>query len=140
MENHFLARSNDSENNASFVTMATANQMISPEALYNNNTLGITGDNQYYSNYNNSQYTPHITTTPVVKSHHPTAITTNIPMFTPTPPATLPQNYQNHQQSNYNPVDMATSHIMNMEIDDYFTPTTAMDNSQIFLPPTTHLS
>ncbi|CAO0790814.1 unnamed protein product [Mucor circinelloides] len=133
MENHFLARSNDSENNASFVTMATANQMISPEALYNNNTLGITGDNQYYSNYNNSQYTPHITTTPVVKSHHPTAITTNIPMFTPPPPATLPLNYQNHQQSNYNPVDMATSHIMNMEIDDYFTPTTAMDNSQIFV-------
>lgn len=54
-------------------------------------------------------------------------------MFTPPPPATLPLNYQNHQQSNYNPVDMATSHIMNMEIDDYFTPTTTMDNSQIFV-------
>jgi hypothetical protein len=37
MENHFLAHSNDSENNASFVTMATANQMMPPEALYNNN-------------------------------------------------------------------------------------------------------
>ncbi|KAK4511052.1 uncharacterized protein ATC70_012262 [Mucor velutinosus] len=133
MDNHFIARSNDSENNASFVTMATANQMISPEAPYNNNGLTVTGDNQYYSNYSNSQYTPHITTTPVVKSHHPTAIATNLPMFTPPPPAPFPLNYQHNQQPNYTPVDMATFHIMNMEIDDYFTPTTTMEGNQMFV-------
>ncbi|KAF1799769.1 hypothetical protein FB192DRAFT_1474533 [Mucor lusitanicus] len=134
MENHFLARSNDSENNASFVTMATANQMISPEALYNNNGIAITGDNQYYSNnYSNSQYTPHITTTPVVKSHHPTAIATTIPMFTPPSQAAFPLKYQHNPQANYTPVDVATNHIMNMEIDDYFTPTTTLESNQMLV-------
>jgi hypothetical protein len=55
-------------------------------------------------------------------------------MFTPPHNNTIYQQQQQQQQqhSKYTPVDMATSHIMNMEIDDYFTPNTTIDSHQIF--------
>lgn len=54
-------------------------------------------------------------------------------MFASPPPTAFPLSYQHNQQPNYTPVDMAANHIMNMEIDDYFAPTTAMESNQMFV-------
>lgn len=81
--------------------------------------------NTNYIHYANQQ--PHITTTPVVKSHNPSSV-----MYTP------PYS----QQTNFVPMlDTTTTNIMNnfnsMEIDDYFTPTMdSMFTSTIYSPST----
>lgn len=54
-------------------------------------------------------------------------------MFTPPSQAAFPLNYQHNPQANYTPVDVATNHIMNMEIDDYFTPTTTLESNQMLV-------
>lgn len=89
-----------------------------------------TNTNTNYIHYANQQ--PHITTTPVVKSHNPSSV-----MYTPPP--------YSQQQTNFVPMlDITTTNIMNnfnsMEIDDYFTPTTmdSMFTSTTIYSPSTN--
>lgn len=80
-----------------------------------NNNMMINNNSNHFMNYSQ----PHITTTPVVKSHHNTATYSS-----PTQNGYLQQQIH---QTGYLPMDSTTHTMMNnlnsMDIDDYFTPT-----------------
>ena len=73
---------------------------------------------------NNNFYAPHITATPVVKSHNPISVFTS-----PIGAVPLPQQQQQQQQQ-ITSLDLSTTNMMMnaMEIDDYFAGNSNMFN------------
>ncbi|RCH77561.1 hypothetical protein CU098_002332, partial [Rhizopus stolonifer] len=102
MINNYTVPTQDRDNYAS----VTTNQMMPLVAQY-------TTPEFTESSINNNYYAPHITTAPVVKSHHP------ISVFT-VPIGAIPQQQQQQQITS---LDLSTTNMMmnSMDLDDYFT-------------------